>query len=604
MAKTLFFSNWQFKAELPALFEQALNDTGRTKVSERAEDCSVFNRQSRGKQAALCAVVLKAVCTLAKLRAGTKEGAAGYQADAKGNILYYCLEYPRHSCTYLVVYNPNNGRARGCLVREDGGDPERIQRIWKNGEDGEQLLAALVYASIEKDGKLYNEEFATQFRSLAAMLAGEADKDPEALLHAAFVCCDNLYRRIENSVNLGADGIPVDMDLNLFDTSGYLAAPDIRSGIFSPNMTRYGKFRHFHETSRKTEYEIREMKDLYGGHPDIPEKWKPLIPALPDTYKVGSGAERILRSIRKSPARTYMITGSAGVGKTTDAQLIAQVLGVPYFVFTCGPGTDEMDITATMIPNTAGGRNIEGELPELEDLLMDPATALMKVSGEYREGISREESFAAILDACYRKGCRMAKEKDFVMVDSPIVEGCKGPSVIEIQEPTLMERPATLAKLNALLDDSARIELLDGRVIHRHPETVIILTTNLHYIGCHPVNESILSRIRVVQHRENLTKDQMIDRVMRKTGFGEKDLLWRMAETVERIQTYIKDEDIRGGLCEYREFEDWVLLYMVTGDVIAAAKDTIVAKASMDPVEREEILSACVLPGFAAGRVL
>ena len=47
-----------------------------------------------------------------------------------------------------------------------------------------------------------------------------------------------------------------------------------------------------------------------------------------------------------------MITGNAGTGKTTDAQMIAQILGVPYFALNCGPETDESTLVAGIYPNS------------------------------------------------------------------------------------------------------------------------------------------------------------------------------------------------------------------------------------------------------------
>ena len=56
-----------------------------------------------------------------------------------------------------------------------------------------------------------------------------------------------------------------------------------------------------------------------------------------------------------------MMTGDAGTGKTTDARMIAQILGLPYYVFTCGPGTDELELLATTVPNMGGTAHLEME---------------------------------------------------------------------------------------------------------------------------------------------------------------------------------------------------------------------------------------------------
>ncbi|MFR0985268.1 MAG: hypothetical protein ACLSFZ_00680 [Frisingicoccus sp.] len=261
-----------------------------------------------------------------------------------------------------------------------------------------------------------------------------------------------------------------------------------------------------------------------------------------------------------------MLTGSAGVGKTTDAKIIAQVLGYPYYFFTCGPDTDELSLVASMMPNVRQEGEKTVNFPTYEDMLMDPASALKEISGKYQNGISPEDAFAAILESAYQQGYQEAKkEKDYVMVESQLVEGCKGPSVIEIQEPSVIERSATLVKLNSLLDDTAAITLLNGEVIYRHPETIFILTTNLNYMGCRNFNESVLSRVQSVQHREDMTVEQMVRRAHRRTGFKDLALLKKMAEIALEIRKHIQEEGIRGGLCEYREYENWVWSFIAKG---------------------------------------
>lgn len=54
---------------------------------------------------------------------------------------------------------------------------------------------------------------------------------------------------------------------------------------------------------------------------------------------------------RSYPGKTFYDDGEAGTGKTTDARMIAQILGLPYYVFTCGPGTDELELLASTVPN-------------------------------------------------------------------------------------------------------------------------------------------------------------------------------------------------------------------------------------------------------------
>lgn len=316
-----------------------------------------------------------------------------------------------------------------------------------------------------------------------------------------------------------------------------------------------------------------------------------------EDYLVSKEAEEILQMVDKTPARLFMMTGDAGTGKTTDARMIAQILGLPYYVFTCGPGTDELELLATTVPNMGGTAHLEMELPRLEDIEMDPASALATVNGIYEEGISREKAFREILKAVYEKGYEKSKnEKDFLLKESEIVKACREPSVIEIQEPAMIEKPGTLTRLNSLFDDGAVTDLVNGEQIRRNPDTIVIMTTNLDYVGCQNFNQSVLSRMNLIQPKEALTEEEMAKRAMKRTGFKNKELLSFMATTVCKIHEYLIEQDITDGVCGYRELENWVLSYMVSNDLRRSAWTALLSKASMDREEQETMERVFLLP--------
>ena len=597
---TKLFENWQIEKTLPQPFQKEVDKKRGVKYSTDPQCCSIHNKVTRGKKATLYPGVISAILKLLEAESGKEVAAAGTQTGKNGDVIYYCLEYVKEEKRRVLTYNPKNGQFKGGIYDESdyGGTIRFLPEVRQDSDDGEEFLAILAYASIEGKGNLYNLEFRSQYEKLKAQFqSGWPDR--EEMMRAAYICSDNLYQRIIDREWIGEDGIPFDNSHLSNESVPCLTYNMIRSGVYSPNEVGIGKFLVFEKTNIRMEYEIAEMQKTYFLNLRFPDEVKRLIPSLPDQYKVGADAEKILRAVAKTPVRTFMITGSAGVGKSTDAKIIAQVLGVPYYYFTCGPNTDEMELIASMVPNTSRKSVQNVRYPLFEDMTMDPATALNEVSGLYESGIGQEEAFQKILEAVFQKGYQSAKEeKDFSMVESSIIEACKRPSVIEIQEPTLMERSATLARLNALLDDTASIELLNGEIINRHPETIVILTTNMNYIGCRQFNESVLSRMGMVQHREDMSVSQMVNRAMRKTGFQDDVLLRKMAEIAVQIREHIKNEEIRGGICEYREYEDWVWSCMIESNILEAARDTVVGKASMEASEREEIMDVYIRPYF------
>src|SRR5699024_2074671 len=83
-------------------------------------------------------------------------------------------------------------------------------------------------------------------------------------------------------------------------------------------------------------------------------------------------------------------------------------------------------------------------------------------------------------------------------VDTPLLEAIRYGYVCELQEPSCIANPGVLVGLNSLLDNCQTITLPTGERVHRHPDTVIIVTTNSDYAGCRDVNQSIISRMDLI----------------------------------------------------------------------------------------------------------
>ena len=80
MANTRLFDSWQIGMDLPAPFDRAID--GGVRYSTKEEDCSCYNKATRGKKATLFPVVLRAVLNL--MRGGLNDG----------NIAaFYCISF-------------------------------------------------------------------------------------------------------------------------------------------------------------------------------------------------------------------------------------------------------------------------------------------------------------------------------------------------------------------------------------------------------------------------------------------------------------------------------------------------------------------------------
>lgn len=592
---SVFFETWTLKQELPESFARLVRNNGGKRTSVKEKDCSRYHT-GKAKSATLHPPTLRAILWLIGLLECEESGAAGYQMG-NGEVNFYCLEYGKADGKYVLVYNERNGKVKG--LRRQGGKAEPLPPVSEKGSNGEEYLALFAYISASGVDGLQDGEFASHFFDIQSHFNGTAVLTDEELLSCAFVCCDNLYRRMESGKSIGDGAIPLD-ESQITDPE-YLTPYLLKMGIYRPNGVDCGKFEILTVDPLPKETTLGELKGKFHQSRKYPKEYESMIPNLPDYYRVNTETQEILSMIVNTPARLFMLAGESGAGKTTDSKIIAQALGYPHFVFTCGPNTEETSLMVSILPNIDSCRLPEENWPTMEDLLMDPASAVAELSGTYPGSMEKETAFKKILEEIYQRGYDKAKgEKDFIKKESTIIQACRMPSVIEIQEVSMIEKQGTLTRLNALFDDCAKTDLLNGEIIERHPDTVVIFTTNLDYIGCQMFNESVLSRMNLIQHRKGMSAGDMAKRAMERTGCKEFEIVGKMAQVVTNIHNHLVKKQVQGGVCGYRELENWVWSYLASGDIVSASYHTVLSKTSPYPEDREEILNTYILPYYEA----
>lgn len=590
MAEIKLFDTWTFQEEIPEPFRQFLQREGLRKTTTTIEWLSQYNQ---GRQATLHPPTLRAMLNIAGIYLKQTEGALGFQKGNYDLLNFYCMEYVKGKRRYALVYNPISAKIRG-VCKTEKQTYAALDSVERNISDGEELLAMLIYVSLEKKEALYNLEFAQNFILFMQQMK-EGWKNAKLALKAAFLCCDNLYRRAENVQDFSNEGIPLEKSQLGKNGMEQLSTLAIESELYAPNDAIKGTFQIFGETKKVREWTLKELQKIYRQHWQVSKDYQDRIPQLSEDMKVGEYAQDILSAIVESPFRKFMITGNAGTGKTTDAQMIAQILGVPYFALNCGPETDESTLVAGIYPNSKKKTEDTMKFPSLQEFVTDPIQVLEEIAQTKKEGITKSEAFRELLDAVYQSGYQKAKEEgDFVMQESEIIKGCRMPSVIEIMEASLIVEPGTLGKLNRLLDDSRKLDLLYGEVVERHPNAIIIITTNLNYIANREFDFSIVSRMNKVQHRKDLTEQQLAERARFRTGCKDMEILKQMAKVMKRLDVIVKEEFGKSGLCGYREYENWVYEYMRTQNLVKAAEDTVLAKLASDEEDREMLRRVCM----------
>lgn len=595
MATIPLFANWTWKVSLPAPFDKLPDTVSKTYYSDY---CQTSTPKSTLHSAFLSAVLAYMEMDTTLTPGSTSECAIGTQDDR------IVAEYKsRTKEIHVVVFNKKNGKFNVGRFDDPTASP-RVYTMKESGNSGTALFFALMPEAMT------DREFAENYQLLGKCKnAGYVDEDEMA--KAAFILCDNIYRRISLASSLSSGGISIN-----FPATGNIAnitALNLQKKTYSPKSVLFGNFQILTASSATAAAAVIDKNDFVKHFALSERTFTPkeelMIPRIEDWYVIPPEIETICKHalITTSgiqPMRNFMMRGPAGTGKTEGAKAIAAGLGLPYLYYTCSANTEIYDFLGQMLPDTNDTAPAVKEYPSLMDIQMDPASAYYKLTGEYDEGVTEDSVYDKLLEIMDRDARAMAAENSggqhFRYVETPLITAIRKGYLIEIQEPTVIANPGVLVGLNALLDRCASITLTTGEVIHRHPDTVIVITTNNNYAGCRDMNQSVISRMNLIMDMEEPDLDTLTERTMKVTGCTDRTVVSDMAAAVQEISERCRETMINDGSCGVRELISWVQSYMVTGSVLEAAKYTVLSSVSGDPDNRADIYSACLEQKFAA----
>jgi len=240
------------------------------------------------------------------------------------------------------------------------------------------------------------------------------------------------------------------------------------------------------------------------------------------------------------PVNNIILYGEAGAGKSTAAKILAQLWGLPYRFINLSLNSEESDLIGTYRP---------------------------KEDGTF-------EFFEPAFAETFRNG-----------------------GVIELMEVNYA-RPGALGVLNSALDDTAKITLGNGEIVSRHPNCIIIATTNVDYAGCQRMNEALKDRFHQIVHIEKPSNGDLVVITMRASGNTDAVLVAKMVDAVQKISTKMVEEQIIGGVCSTRQLINWARDVKYTNDPIESAKATILPGVSLDLNIQQEIIDTILKPMF------
>ena len=601
-----------------------------TMTNKKVKVASMYGAKT---ESTLCGSVIKAVHAMCRCMNGTGEGAVG-QIDTNKSVAEYKSSVGPDAY-HLVVFDAASGSALASVYDKN---TELIEQYvaHPSQRDGAAIFFALMpflMSDVEFDETF--QEYYDQF------IAGYPDmaKATESMA----ILCDNAYRRIKDDTCPAHINITVDKSGNLMRVS----QGQLDSGSFVPTSVTAGEFTIFAKTGPaviKKAGVVVEHTDFVGKYPLTPGRTlsaleQSLIPKLPEWYIIPPEVVDICKHAQKTTGRpmqmrNFLLRGPAGTGKTMGAKAIAAGLGLPYMKYTCSANTEIFDFTGMIFPETdavsTGSLELDREreilksmggisyanvaklmrLPDLDDMDYDPAGVYQALTGVENLAATVQDCMCVVLEKVTEKVQALSKRaenrqssgQNYTYVETDFVKALKHGYLVEVQEPSTIIQPGVLVGLNSLLEQEGSITLPTGEIIRRHPDTVVIVTTNVSYEGCRQMNQSVVDRMSLVKDIDLPEPEVMVQRAMAVTGCADEYLVSQMVQVVNDMVDYCRKNSITDGACGMRSLIDWVISAEISGDPYLSAKYTVISKATADEEDREALITTILDPMFAPKR--
>ena len=601
-----------------------------TMTNKKVKVASMYGAKT---ESTLCGSVIKAVHAMCRCMNGTGEGAVG-QIDTNKSVAEYKSSIGPDAY-HLVVFDAASGSALASVYDKN---TELIEQYvaHPSQRDGAAIFFALMpflMSDVEFDETF--QEYYDQF------IAGYPDmaKATESMA----ILCDNAYRRIKDDTCPAHINITVDKSGNLMRVS----QGQLDSGSFVPTSVTAGEFTIFAKTGPaviKKAGVVVEHTDFVGKYPLTPGRTLSalelsLIPKLPEWYIIPPEVVDICKHAQKTTGRpmqmrNFLLRGPAGTGKTMGAKAIAAGLGLPYMKYTCSANTEIFDFTGMIFPETdavsTGSPELDREreilksmggisyanvaklmrLPDLDDMDYDPAGVYQALTGVENLAATVQDCMSVVLEKVTEKVQALSKRaenrqssgQNYTYVETDFVKALKHGYLVEVQEPSTIIQPGVLVGLNSLLEQEGSITLPTGEIIRRHPDTVVIVTTNVSYEGCRQMNQSVVDRMSLVKDINLPEPEVMVQRAMAVTGCADEYLVSQMVQVVNDMADYCRKNSITDGTCGMRSLIDWVISAEISGDPYLSAKYTVISKATADEEDREALITTILDPMFAPKR--
>ena len=253
---------------------------------------------------------------------------------------------------------------------------------------------------------------------------------------------------------------------------------------------------------------------------EFSDEQKILIPNLSEEFRLDNSLVSVCNAVSSGDARSLLLHGPAGTGKTMSCKLICMATGLPVMeTVNCTENLDEFVL----------GKYI----PEGDKIIF-------------------KESF--VTKAIRDGGAVVFEEINFA-------------------------KPQYLAFLNSLLDDNGFVRLDNGEVVRRNKNFRFFATMNVGYFGTKQLNQALYNRFNAIIEIAQLS-DKAVERMLIFRVPECKPYVQKIINIYHKIKKKIETEEL-DIVISPRNLENWARMAKFEGYPLAAEK-TIIPIAKCD----------------------
>ncbi|HAR1481402.1 TPA: AAA domain-containing protein [Enterococcus faecium] len=314
---------------------------------------------------------------------------------------------------------------------------------------------------------------------------------------------------------------------------------------------------------------------------------KQMIWKKPKSHRTSAEEWRIASEIKgnwqdpEMKISNVLLEGDAGSGKTQLAKALSADLQLPYTKVTCFSDMDKSDVFGALLPVVDSNKEQDQELLEAIYQTDTLEAVLTLIQNHY--GIDPFSAKEKLAELVQRIEADYPDAIHYSYYPSEIVRAIEKGYLLEIQEPTVIRDASVLVALNSALEPNGMLNLPIG-IIRRHPDCVIVITTNRNYQGNRPLNESLRDRMQHAEKMDLPALEVMAERAMAKTMIQKQELLLKMAEIIRLLDETAKANAIKG-VAGMRSYFYWANTYKQGQDLLQSIYPKVLYKLSTDSDE-------------------